>query len=394
MLKTHQAARHPHRVVLFVYVGAVMALSGVQLLSPALPAVQEALGLSDPQVALFTSLFLLPSVVMALPIGLAADKWGRRIPFTVSLLVMGLGGLILFFIHDTTVLFAVRLVQGVAFAALLPTSITIIGDVMEGPALVRAQGRRSVALATGETIYPLIGGALVGLAWYAPFAVQVLGIPLAVLGWLWLGDAPREAGRKPVTVRDVGHMMANKFALSLQVAGFMRFMFKFAIWGYLPILFANRGIGTFTISMSLAVLSIVNVVSAWNADKVVRKVPVTVVAIGSLIGTAVGFIGVSLTSNIVLIFVFSIILGYVDGLYGVLQNAIVTVTVPREGRASFVAATGTVRNFGKFAGPTVMGLLLLLTSLDWVFVVIGVFALVMIPTSLPMRRADPELRKA
>ena len=48
------------------------ALTGIQLILPALPVMQRDLGLSDSQIGLVTSAYLLPSVLFAFPAGLLA----------------------------------------------------------------------------------------------------------------------------------------------------------------------------------------------------------------------------------------------------------------------------------------------------------------------------------
>lgn len=59
------------RSLFLAHAAGVVSLAGVQAVAPALPAVQEALGLSDSQVALVISAYLMPSVVFAVP----SDSW-------------------------------------------------------------------------------------------------------------------------------------------------------------------------------------------------------------------------------------------------------------------------------------------------------------------------------
>ena len=53
------------------------------------------------------------------------------------------------------------MVQGAAFAAVHPLSITLIGDVRSGGDQVTAQGLRFVALAISDATLPVIGGLAV-----------------------------------------------------------------------------------------------------------------------------------------------------------------------------------------------------------------------------------------
>ena len=107
-------------------------LTGIQPILPALPEMQRELGLSDSEISLVTSMYFLPSVLLAFPTGLLADRFGRRSVFVVSLVVFGLCGLALSFTRSFAAICAVRALQGSAFAAVHPLSITMIGDARSG----------------------------------------------------------------------------------------------------------------------------------------------------------------------------------------------------------------------------------------------------------------------
>src|SRR5690606_38462015 len=63
--------------------------------------------------------------------------------------------------------------------------------------------------------------------------------------------------------------------------------------------------------------------------------------------------------------------GAADGVTGVLSNSLVAVASSGDLRASFVAATGAVRNSAKFLAPTAFGLLVLVMPLGISFVALG-----------------------
>ena len=113
----------------FAYLGAVTAMSGIQLIAPSLPAMRDALGITDAQLALVTSLYLLPAAIAALPAGILADRIGRRKVFGWSFIVLGLAGAALQFASGSFGVFlAIRFIQGTAFAGLMPLTMTILGD--------------------------------------------------------------------------------------------------------------------------------------------------------------------------------------------------------------------------------------------------------------------------
>lgn len=117
----------------YAIVAAPLTLTGTQSLAPALPAMQEALNLTEAQIGLFTGAYFLPSILLALPAGMLADRLGRRAVFVGGLVVFGLCGAAMTIWHDSfPLLLVLRSVQGAAFAAILPLTITLIADAREG----------------------------------------------------------------------------------------------------------------------------------------------------------------------------------------------------------------------------------------------------------------------
>lgn len=390
--RSNQGATRPvRRILLLAYAGSLAAITGVQLITPALPAIQRAFALSDVEIGLVTSLFLLPGVLLAAPIGLITDRVGRRAVYCTAMVLMGGGGVMLLLVHDVRLFFAVRVLQGVAFAALLPVTATLIGDVVRGREQVRAQGRRNIAMAMGDAGLPLVGGALVLMAWYAPFAVQVLALPLAVAGWKLIGDRDRSLRHRP-DLRALGRLLRSSVAVAIQVAGVLRFLFKFALLSYLPILLDGRGAAPLVIAVSLAALAVAGIVSASGAPAIVGRIRPSVLVMACLATMGGTMAAIALVPSLAITISALVVFGFADVLYAVLQNATMVSVVSDQHRASFVAAIGAVRNFGKFIAPTVVGALLLGVQLEHAFLILAGVALFAVPTGLAFRTVDDELR--
>lgn len=149
-----------------IYLSAVVATTGVQLVAPALPTLQRTLALSDSELSLVTSAYLFPSIPAAFLSGLLADRVGRRIVYASSLFLFGVAGTLVPILGGSSfpLLLALRVVQGIGFAGILPLTITIIGDMFRGTAQVRVQSHRAVVMQIGATGLPLVGGVQIGRA--------------------------------------------------------------------------------------------------------------------------------------------------------------------------------------------------------------------------------------
>jgi ACDE family multidrug resistance protein len=373
------------RAVLIASVGAGVVVSGIVGIAPAIPAMQVALALSDAEVSLLTSLYLLPSIFAALPAGLLADRIGTRSVFAGSLAVFGAGGVVLLFAHSLWELLAVRAVQGAAFGIVLALSVSIIADVAStGPAAAKGQSRRVIAMAAGDAAFPLAGGALVAVSWYAPFAVQLLALPVAVAAWFLLPrGVPSRPGGGGVR-QDARSVFRAPAVAGVQTLGALRFFFKFAVMTYFPLYAVTElGLSAAAVGAALGASSLLAVASAAAAEKVSRYLSAAQVIGVCLLTTAVALSGMALVPTAIAAVVAILLFGLQDGLYAVGHNVLVTEMAPAGQRSAYIGVTGAIRNVGKFVAPVAFGATTVVVTLGQAFLV---FAGVGLAASLLARR--------
>lgn len=365
--------------VIFAALGSGLALTGVQSVLPVLPAIQEALRLSDGQVSLISSVYLLPAVLFAVPSGLLADRLGRRVVYCAAMTVFGAADLVLLGWRSLPVLLAGRAVQGVAFAALLPLSITMVADVRTGAEGVRLQGYRSVAMSTFDAALPIVGGVLAAVAWYAPFALQVLTLPVAAAAWLVL-PPDRERVRRQQVDRPRGglvHALLRRDALPLHAGALSRFLLKFGVLTYWPLVAARGGMSAVAVGVVLGVSAFLGTIAAGLAGALTRFASAKRWMVTSLAAIAVALTGIATLPAVAASAVAVLLFGAGDGLFGVHVNSFVAEVGDSASRATIVSVNGTMRNLGKFLAPALMGVLVLVVPLGFAF---GVLALVAVAT--------------
>lgn len=356
------------------YLAGPLAFTGVQLVSPTLPLIAADLGLSNTELALVTSVYLFPAAVFALPAGFIADRWGRRLVLGWSMIVFGVCGALYLVVSNSFTLFlGVRFIQGLAFAAVLPLTITILGDSYTGAALVQAQGYRSLSLGIGEALLPILGGTLAVLSWETAWAVQALALPFGLIVLRFMDESSIPSGRRGASRgRDLGHLMRKPSILALQWIGVQRMFVKFALLAFLPVfLVETRSQSTGFVGFVLGAAAAVGVVVALGATRLTyRGSTATWVGVGmAAVGLAVA--GLVTAPTPWLIVASALLYGAADGVTGVLSNSLVAVASSGDLRASFVAATGAVRNSAKFLAPTAFGLMVAVVPLGLSFVALG-----------------------
>lgn len=372
-----QQARRNSR---FAYVGGAIALTGVQMIAPSLPVMRDALGLDGAQIALVMSIYLLPAAVFSVPAGMLADRVGRRLVFGLAFIGFGISGVFLPLLGGSfTAFLAVRFVQGVFFAGLLPLTMTILGDAFRGHALVRAHGRRLVALSLSDGSFPVIGGLLVGAGWWVPWLGQTLGIPfgMAVLVGLVDPQGARSTERTAVKIPKLMRLFREVPILSLQYVGFLRIFLKFSILTFLPVFLVDvRDQSPAFAGLAVGIAALTGAAVVILSDRLARLGSVTMwIAAGTTL------MGLSLVTWVLVptsgaIIAVGIVFGAADGVTGVFVNSLVTVATGADQRASFVAATGAMRNFAKFMAPAAFGALLLAVPITSAFVIAGGVTLV------------------
>lgn len=379
----------------FAYFGAAIALTGVQAISPSLPAMRDALGLSEAQLSLVMSVYLFPAALAAVPMGVLADRIGRRVVFGGSFIGFGIcGALLPLAATSFPVFLGVRFIQGIMFAGLLPLTMTILGDAFSGVELVGAQGRRSVAMSLGDGLLPVLGGLLVGAGWFVPWLGQTIAIPYGIAVLLVVVDPPALGGRGKAgtRIRDLGHVFRKLSIAALQYMGFLRMFLKFSMLTFLPVFLVDvRDQAPAFAGLVLGVAALSGTFVALGAGRLALVGrPTGWITVGTvMMGTAL--ISIVLVDRPALMLVSAVLYGAADGLMGVFTNSFVTSATVAKHRASFVAATGAIRNFAKFSAPVLFGILVVGSSIRSSFVMIGVFTVASAAVALALRPLETRL---
>ena len=155
-------------------------MMGVNFIQPALPALTQPFQVSDAQLSWIMTLFTAPAIFLSPIFGVIADLYGRRLLLAFGLMVFGLFGAAMAFAPNFTWLLVFRALQGIGFSAVIPLTIVLIGDLLEGDKEISGQGLKVFLDRIGYFIFPPLGGLLATIAWFWPFVFYMLAIPLGL----------------------------------------------------------------------------------------------------------------------------------------------------------------------------------------------------------------------
>ncbi|MFN3866799.1 MAG: MFS transporter [Demequina sp.] len=149
----------------------------------ALPAIVEELGGGITTQQWTVDAYLITLGAFILVAGSVSDTYGRIRVIRWGLITFGVTSVLIALAPTATILIVARLLQGVAGAMLVPSSLALITSNFRGAAQAKAIGTWTGATAGAMIAGPVIGGLFVDLAsWRLVFLINVL--PIGACLWL------------------------------------------------------------------------------------------------------------------------------------------------------------------------------------------------------------------
>ncbi len=168
--------------------------------NPVLPLFVKSLSGNDTVIGLIAAISPLAGILFSFPVGMLADRWGKKRLLLTAAFVFLLAPLLYLLVSNPYWLIPIRFFHGIATAILGPVaSAFIVGAYPESKG--EKLGLYSSATLIGRTLAPLLGGAIISaflflggnLSYRAVYAAAfLLGIPVLVLT-LTLKGSEREA---------------------------------------------------------------------------------------------------------------------------------------------------------------------------------------------------------
>ena len=174
-----------HEQLLAISGSTVLVMAGQGVIGPVLPLFARELGVGTASIGLTLSAFALARLVLNVPLGLAADRWGRKVllvagPAVTMVGMVGSGLSVGFF--D---LLAWRFVAGAGSAMYMTGAQIFLIDISTPATRARFLATNQGALLFGTAIGPAIGGLVA--EWFglrAPFyVVGVAALSATLYAW-------------------------------------------------------------------------------------------------------------------------------------------------------------------------------------------------------------------
>ncbi|WP_312866492.1 Bcr/CflA family multidrug efflux MFS transporter [Streptomyces boluensis] len=201
---------------------------------PALPEVTHALTAPAATVQLTLTACLAGMALGQLVVGPMSDKWGRRRPLLVGLLVYIVATALCALAPDAQLLIAFRLLQGLAGSAGIVIARAVVRDLYDGVDMARFFSTLMLISGVAPIVAPLIGGQVLRFTdWRGIFVVlTAIGVALTALVWRRLPEtlAPerRQSGGVGEALRTMRGLLADRVFTGYMLAGGFAFAALFA----------------------------------------------------------------------------------------------------------------------------------------------------------------------
>jgi predicted MFS family arabinose efflux permease len=385
-------APEKRRSLSLVYAASLALMMGVNFIQPALPAMTEPFGISDSALSLVMTVFTAPAIVLSPIFGVIADMYGRRLLLAGGLILFGISGTAMAFATSFTWLLVFRAIQGIGFSAVIPLTIVLIGDLLDGDEEIAGQGLKVFLDRVGYMILPPLGGLLAAFAWYWPFTLYIITLPLGFMTFFWMPETKSTVTSG--TRAYLGEMLKLTRHPRLLVAfsaGFLRFFLDYGFLTYFPLfLVRTHGISTATAGLLYVFFSAGAMITSSQAGRVAAGRDKAQVLFIAFLISGIALVAVPFMPGVWLVGGALFFYGVANGVISPMQKSLLTQNAPVEMRGGVVSFDRLIQQASKTISTSVVGLLLVTAELPTIFWMLGLLSLISVALMallLPSRKS-------
>jgi len=355
------------RVVLGI---VVMSVIGGSLVAPILPSMIKPLGTNEETVGLVMSVYTFAALISTPFIGVLADRQGRKRVLVPLLVLYGIAGFSISQAETFYQVLVLRAFQGIGGAGMMSLGVTLIGDIFSGRARAQAMGYRSSSQSFVNAGIPFISGTVATVAWFYPFYIYILALPLALVTWFYL-DVEEHPSQSTLGTyfRSIFKVMRFKRTLWVYISNLFVFILLFGLIVYGPILIVRElGLSTMYSGLTLSIGSAVAAVTATQAGRFFYRFKNHQLVIAGFLLCGIALLLISFVTSFIFLIPCIIIWGMGFGTVFPALNTIVTELVSSQLRAGVVSGFTTMTYIGQTVSPPLFGFVLSQSNLQVVFV--------------------------
>lgn len=344
--------------------GFVAFFSSTISKSPVLPLFATHLGGDAAAVGMIASVSAFAGIIMSIPAGILADRFGRRTMLIMASLVFASAPFLYLMVDSIYQLAAVRLYHGIATAVFLPVAMALVASSYS-EARGEKMGWFSTSTLLGRFLAPVAGGTILGIyaldAASGFIAVYVLcgiaGIATMVMALNIPGSIevrrPGSSWRETLSVTRTVLTSKAVIVTCIVEAGIL---FAYGTFeAFLPLYALSKGLTAYhagiLLSSQVIVLALTKPVMGRFSDRHGRRPQIIA---GAFLG-AVCIGAFSVSGSFLLFLALSIAFGLCLSVVTSASSALIADLCKAEGHGAAMGTLGSIMDVGQTTGPLVAG---------------------------------------
>lgn len=359
-----------------IFGSSVLMIMGANVVYPVLPVVADSLGIAKGQIGLVFTAFSLPAVFLAPLGGFLIDRRGRKQVLVVCLLLYGLAGASIVFVNGLLPLLALRFAQGVAYAAIMPLVVVLIGDTFTREQETTAQGVKVIFDRGTLLVLPAVAGALAAITWQLPFVLYAAAIPLALVAARWLREPMiQRHSNAPLYVREVLRAALRVRSFVVFSMSAMRFFLEVSFFTYVPLFALDRlGVEVAKGGLLFTVYALGSIATASMVGTFARRFDRFAIVVAAFALQGVCLLTAASSMSVWMLGAAMLVFGLANGVISPAQKSLLTQSVDGSLRGGFVAADRIAQNTAKTIAPLIAGTVVVFASIPTMFELLAVIA--------------------
>lgn len=354
----------PAGLLLTVCIISFVCFFGSYMRIPIVPLFAASLGADTLQIGLINGAFMLMAGSLSIPSGLVSDRFGRRAPLLVGLILLAGSSFLLYWSSSPLQMAAIYLLFGVGLSAFSPTLMSYVADVTPPDVLGQAYGWYTMAVYGGMTLGPAAGGFLGTALGLRPVFLVAGGLIFAmfVVALFFLPAHQshcRGDGASPAIIPMLKALMANRPLVACLVAtiggcfGFGMFV------TFMPLYIRSLGMNTGAVGFVFATQAMANAISRLPAGRLYDRVKDrSLLVTGGLAVFALALAAFGLCHSVVSLMGVAAVMGVSMGIAFTVVCALIADVVPREMRGLAMGCYNTSVYAGMMLCSVGMGMVI------------------------------------
>lgn len=316
-------------------------------------------GSTNLEIGLVIGSLAIAEVLFKTPFGILSDRHGRLKFMLFGFIALIVVSLAYPLFQDTTILFTIRFIQGIAIGAFSTTSVAIVADMFEDRK-GEAMGTYNSIKGMGYALGPVAGGFIIqylkdfNLMFYLCAVVALICLLLSIL-FVKESYNPGEHQRKPAIqmIRE-----GSRFDyLACYFIGMSGMLVFYSIISFLPVYGTRNNIDTGTTGLVLGLQAVVYVLAQYWSGRVADKYGSRLPLLGGSLLLTIALLMIALVPVPIVWFAAVVLSGIGIAALWVVSNSYLAYIAPAAIMGTVMGLSGTFKEVGDGGGPILVGFL-------------------------------------